>query len=174
MAVKSKGFLTSITKLFNGKYQVVFEMEKPLDHKSDELLNIEVKKYRKGRSLNANSYFHLLCDKIAKERNITSTASKNILLGFYGTIDEEVNAILMLDNIEYLEMDNLHLKPTSRTEAFESGKLYRVYHVIKPTHLYDTKEMASLIDGTINDCKELGIDTLTPTEIERMKGAWLG
>jgi len=35
-----------------------------------------------------------------------------------------------------------------------------------------TKEMSELIDGTVSEARELGIDTRTPDEIERMKQLW--
>ena len=44
--------------------------------------------------------------------------------------------------------------------------------VVKPSHTYDSMEMAALIDGTVEDAKELGIETMSPTDIERMKALW--
>jgi len=38
---------------------------------------------------------------------------------------------------------------------------------------YNTKEMSVLIDGIVNECKEQGIETLTPEEIADMKRKWL-
>jgi hypothetical protein len=32
--------------------------------------------------------------------------------------------------------------------------------------------MSRLIDGTVFEAKELGIETLTPNELERMKNEW--
>lgn len=37
---------------------------------------------------------------------------------------------------------------------------------------YDTKEMSRLIDAVVADCKEQGIETMTPQEIERLKEQW--
>lgn len=37
---------------------------------------------------------------------------------------------------------------------------------------YDTREMSIFIDGIVEDCKEQGIETLTPHELERLKGEW--
>ena len=37
---------------------------------------------------------------------------------------------------------------------------------------YNTKEMSVLIDGTVYEAKELGIETLPPDELERMKIEW--
>ena len=169
---KSKGHLKFVSTLASGKYQVLFELDKPITYKHDDLLNIEVKKYRKGRSLNANAYFHVLNDKLSEVLTNTRNAQKNILMGRYGAIDKELGAILQLDEIDYLELENLHLRPTDITKTFESGKLYRAYQVLKPTHLYDSKEMARLIDGTVSECKEVGIDTMTTRELEEMKDRW--
>ena len=37
---------------------------------------------------------------------------------------------------------------------------------------YNTKEMSVLIDGIVYEAKELGIETLPPDELERMKVEW--
>lgn len=37
---------------------------------------------------------------------------------------------------------------------------------------YDTKQMSLLIDSIVNECKEQGIETLTPKELEGMKARW--
>ena len=37
---------------------------------------------------------------------------------------------------------------------------------------YNTAEMARFIDGIVSEARWLGIETMTPAEIERMKTAW--
>lgn len=39
---------------------------------------------------------------------------------------------------------------------------------------YNTKEMSDLIHGTVSDAESLGIDTITPEELERMLAIWKG
>ena len=39
--------------------------------------------------------------------------------------------------------------------------------------VYNSKEMSVFIDEVIDRAKELGIDTRTPKEIERMKALWI-
>ena len=39
---------------------------------------------------------------------------------------------------------------------------------------YDTAEMSRLIDSLVSEAKSLGIETLTPNELERLKTAWKG
>ena len=37
---------------------------------------------------------------------------------------------------------------------------------------YDTREMSVLIDGVVSECKELDIETISPTELREMKERW--
>jgi hypothetical protein len=43
---------------------------------------------------------------------------------------------------------------------------------MRGSHTFNTKEMSRLIDGTIEEAKELGIETATPEQIRRMMAAW--
>lgn len=44
--------------------------------------------------------------------------------------------------------------------------------MIKGSSEYDTAEMAHFIDSIVEEAKELGIETSTPDELERMKQEW--
>lgn len=37
---------------------------------------------------------------------------------------------------------------------------------------FNQKEMSQLIDMVVQDCKEQGVETATPNELERMKQEW--
>lgn len=37
---------------------------------------------------------------------------------------------------------------------------------------YNTRQMSRLIDNLVQDCKAVGVETLTPAELARLKGAW--
>lgn len=37
---------------------------------------------------------------------------------------------------------------------------------------FDTKQMARLIDNIVQDCKALGIETLTPQQLDALKEEW--
>ncbi len=47
-----------------------------------------------------------------------------------------------------------------------------LFHLYYGSSTYDTKQMSRLLDSVIEDCKEQGIQTLTPNEIARMKATW--
>lgn len=156
------------------KWLITFEVDAPeeFDKLKDKELRIEVKEYREGRSLNANSYFHVLVDKIAKALKISEVESKNQMLARYGQLDNYVKTIILDDEIEWQKLASIHLRPTTHTKVMENGRLYRVYLVIRGSHTYDTTEMGRLIDGTVEEAKALGIETMTPAELERMIKAW--
>ena len=52
------------------------------------------------------------------------------------------------------------------------GKNFTHYKVFKGTSEYNTAEMAVFIDGVISEADELGIDTLPPNEVEKIKSLW--
>ena len=55
---------------------------------------------------------------------------------------------------------------------YTQGDSYTGYAMIKGSSEYDTGEMSRFIDGVISECKELGIQTMTPDEIEELKQKW--
>lgn len=151
----------------------VQEVDQVINKYRNKPLQIKIEPIMEKRSLNANAYHYALCDKIAKALMTTQ---------------EEVHAMLMVDwgtpftkdgRTQYTLVENpksyagVYLRPTGHYED-RKGRMYQWCIVIKPSHLYDTAEMSRLIDGTIESAKELGIETATPDEIERMKASWKG
>ena len=47
-----------------------------------------------------------------------------------------------------------------------------MYWHIKGTHQMDSKEMSRILESTIFEAKQLGIETETPENIERMAQLW--
>ena len=48
------------------------------------------------------------------------------------------------------------------------NKEFKHYYVIKGSSEYDSAEMARFVEGIVNECRQLGIETLTPQEIAMM------
>jgi len=135
-------------------------------------LDIDIKKHREKRSLNANSYFHLLVGKIAEKMGITPTEAKNLMLRDYGFVDEDIRTIILRADINYLKLDDLHLRPIEGQKKQLGKYEYQVYYVIRGSHTLNTEEMSKLIDGTVSEAKELGIETLPPEQIKAMNERW--
>lgn len=134
-------------------------------------LAIEIKKYRAKRSLDANAYFHVLVGKIADTLTISKAKAKNMLICKYGQPQLLPDGSIMVYKTnapeEFMwEQESIHAIPIRYEEKATFYKIYR------GSHTYDTKEMSVLIDGTVADAKELGIETMTPVELAEMKERW--
>ncbi len=140
-----------------------------------EKLDVDVRKHRERRSLDANSYYWLLIGKIGNATGNSRDHVHNVMLGRYGELDRMPDGSLIpfciRDDIDYLEFPYPHLKPTQKTLT-KGDKLYRWYYQIKGSSEYDTREMSHLIDGVVSECREMDIETLPPEELERMMTAY--
>lgn len=134
----------------------------------------EVKAYSEKRSLQANAYFHKLCSLIAEKLGVSLSHVKNEIMSEYGQIDDDLPMVVFPDDVDWRENQYLHLRPTPSTKVMQDGKLWRVYLVIRGSHTYSKKEMSRLIDGVVQEAKQLDIETLTPAELEKMLSSWKG
>ena len=131
----------------------------------DREKTFEIKQHREKRSLNANSYAWALIGKIANETNLTKDAVYLHILRIYG--QSEVVSVRSEINVEgYFK----YYEPFGHSML--NGKDFTHYKVYKGSSEYDTKEMAVLIDGIVGEAEEIGVETLPPHEIERLKEMW--
>jgi hypothetical protein len=54
----------------------------------------------------------------------------------------------------------------------ENDKPIYFYRIYRGSHTYNSAEMAKLIEGTISECKQVGIETATPDELRHMADLW--
>lgn len=154
--------------------RITIETETPelFEGNIDKELIFDIK--GQGRSLNANSYFHLLSDKIAEKLHVSKPFSKNTLIGRYGQRETDENGkwikISVVDDIDMQERGDIHCFPIGHSTL--EGKNFTHYGIMKPTHCYTVKEMQVLIDGTVTDAESLGIPTMTEEQIQEMLGKW--
>lgn len=148
----------------------LFDMDK------DAVWDIEPHKERKSRSLNANSYFHVLVQKLAQAQNppISLAKCKNMMIAAYGQpeyIDGQQAIIKSnvpqekMQEIEYLHTALVKISEENGTECY----FYRIY---RGTHTYNNVEMQKLIEGVVQECKDAGIETATPAEVQKMIEVW--
>ena len=155
-------------KLFEGDFKSFFE-----NVKQDSFYAVEITEWKGKRSLHANNLFHLLVGKIAKAHNppLSFDRCKNILIGRYGmpetidgvpvTIKTQISPELML------ERHDIHCKLLKGGD----GNTF-FYWVMKHTADYNTAEFATLLDGTIEDCRDMGIQVVTEEEKKRALALW--
>ena len=134
---------------------------------------VTIKEFRKKRSLDANAYFHLLVGKIADTANLGFEETKTNLVTEYGTVDRDKNG----GAVGFMLPASADVSEYYRyVKWFDSrvvnGTEFNCYIVFKQTHKMDSKEMSRLIEGTVQEAQNLGIETLTPEELERMALEW--
>lgn len=142
-------------------------------------LDVEIRKQRKKRSLDANAYYWKLASEAAEALHVSKPYIHNYLLRKYGQIEiiDGQGVYMVLPDTESAqkaidEAQSYHLKPTSQVKEGKGGVMYRTYMMLKGSSEYDTKEMSRLIDGLASECKEMGIETMPPEELERMMAAY--
>lgn len=147
--------------------------KEPLNELVGNPVRLTMVKWRNKRSRDANAYFHVLVGKLADALGYSKAYVHNEMLRRYGQIQIidgcPVYVVIKDDNqAEVDESEYVHLKPTAQTKTGKDGKEYRTYLLLRGSHEYDTKEMATLINGVVDECKAQGIETMTPAEIEYM------
>lgn len=168
-----KGNILDIDKdIQTRKYIVTLSLDDlgNLEELRDKDLDITVKPYSEKRSLSANGYFHVLSGKIAEKLTISKARSKNILICKYGQPEMVGNEPMVYKTnapVEYMqELETIHTIPVKYDGDVTFYKVYR------GSHTYTSLEMSKLIEGTVADAKELGIEVMTPNEIARMVNLW--
>ena len=142
--------------------------------KNEDKLDIDIKKYRKKRSLDANAYCWVLCDKIAKEiskdgtittkEDIYKDAIKNI-----GTFEPMIVEEKAFENFKRIwEKQGLGFLIQEVTRKDKCVKVHCYYG----SSTYDSKEMSLLIELLVEEAKQLNIEVKTEQEIESLLSTW--
>ena len=135
-------------------YKWLYNQEK------DKIFKIE--EYKKKRSLSQNAYAWQLIGKIADIMRLSKEEIYLKMLKSYG--QSEIISILS------------EIRPNGYFKYYEkigtgivNNKEFTHYKIFKGSSEYNTKEMTIFIDGIIQECKQLDIETLTPEQINSMR-----
>lgn len=180
--MKTTGRILDISVGLNRKPRLLVE----IDHEPGEIpegtLDVELKPHKEKRSLDANAYYWVLVNQIAKALRgqgdpIENAEVHKTQLQKYGMFDIDESGVakwvVLPEGQEPPE--GVYLYQTGHVVKMKNKKgdvKGVVYIRLRGSHTYNTSEMAALINGTIDDAKALGIDTITPAEKERMLTAW--
>lgn len=140
----------------------------------DKVLSVTIDVLKKKRSNDANRYFHLLVDKIAEKMKESKPKVKNLMLARYGQlfdIDGQLLECYFPDVVDVSESTDNHFFPTNERNVV-NGQLQRKYYFIRGSHTYNTAEMSQLIEGTVEEAKQLGIETMTPIQLQHLYDLW--
>lgn len=140
-----------------------------LDDDKEYILTIKDKK--KKRSLDANAYAWVLMDKIASEMHKSKI---EIYQDYIKDIGGNSDIICIQDKALDKFRKIWEKKGIGWTSDIMPSKIDGCTNVIVyyGSSTYDSKQMSVLIDRIVQDCKELGIETLPPDELLRLQEEW--
>lgn len=158
-----------IIDFLSHRLTLLFEPNEDFGQAYEELkgydkLSLEIKPYRRKRSLDANAYYWVLLTKLAKILRTSNAELHNILLSKYGAIeivDGRTVKVVIPDTDEANQRvacsQTYHLRPTSDARIGNDGMMYRTYIMVRGSSTYDTTEMSRLIEGLVGECRDIGM-----------------
>lgn len=167
-----KGMITDLRQSYRGEWVLGIALDKEsvpeamrlFDKERMKPFEVVLKPFKEKRSLTANSYFHVLVNKLAAALRISNDECKKWLVSSYGTVAEANGYPVVITLPKGQNADDFY-PYHSWIYGDATSDSYQLY---KQTHSLNTKEFARLLDGTISECKEQGIETLSPAELERL------
>lgn len=121
----------------------------------------EIKEYKEKRNKNQNSKYWKLIGELSLKTKIGIEELHFEMLKFYSPRYEIlVPADRTIRGIEYYD---------KKSKIIKNGKEYNVYHVYTPSHELDTGEFAILLKGLCEECRQQGIETLSPNELKELE-----
>lgn len=165
---------------FSGKTLVTFSLNETYSAREmiDELqncekLSIKIDQYKEKRSLDANRYFWKILGDVAEAMR---TNKNELYLKYVQECGPYKDFVLTEQEAKTFRHAWSKLGtgwPTEQVDYDEDGNrlIIRAYY---GSSVYNTKQMSRLIDLVVQDAKSLGIETMTPAELERLKDDWHG
>lgn len=129
-------------------------------------IDAEIKKYREKRSMSQNAYAWTLITKIAQSINPPMNKGEVYveMLKRYGQ-----GGFISIQADKAGDVTRAFDYYVQKGEGEVNGKKFLHYMVYIGSSKYNTKEMATFISGIVEEAKDLGIETLTPDEIARLR-----
>ncbi len=122
----------------------------------------EIKEKKAKRTLTQNAYYWVLLHELASALKIDNDTMHKMMLERYG-VYEVISVQSSIDLTGYLKyFDEIG-------SGTVNGKEFTHYKIYKGSSQMDSKEFAILLDGVRSECEEVGIPTLTPSEIAQLK-----
>jgi len=162
-----------------GNLEITFTLKSRPRAEIDELMGVlgngkdlvvEVKQHRQKRSLDANSYFWVLCTKVADVLRASKEEIYIKMLERYGQREEKLLSVVVEAVDMIYRATNNHCTEVGESEL--NGKLFKHMAILRGSSTYNGKEMSILIDGIVSEAKDLGIETMTPNELALLKEKW--
>lgn len=139
---------------------------------SNKKYSLEIKRSHKKRSLDANAYAWVLIRKISEKTNVPPVEVYRLQVQNFRAYEI---VPIHEDNIEHWDKIWTAKGTGWITEDMGECRNIKGYHNIRcyyGSSTYNIKEMSDFLELIIQDCKALGIETMTPNELTELKASW--
>ena len=133
-------------------------------------LDMEIKRHRNHRSLDANGYAWVIISKIA---DVLGSSKEDIyieMLTRYGQREPQLVSVVEEGVPAIRRATQNHCTIVGESEL--NGKEFVHLAILRGSSTYSTKEMSILIDGIVSDAKDLDIETMPEEELKSLKESW--
>ena len=135
-------------------------------------LAVEIKQYRKQRSLDSNSYCWVLISKIAEVIHASKDEVYIQMLTRYGQREPQLLSVVEEGAEGIYRATKNHCVEVGESEL--KGKTFKHLAILIGSSEYDTKQMGILIDGIVSECKGMDIEVMSERELQSLKASWTG
>ena len=147
------------------------DMTELFDELKDAEIDIAIKKAARKRSLDANAYCWTLIDKIAeKTGEKKTTVYRNAIREIGGVSDTICVMDKAVDRLrEGWEKNGIGWQTDTTKSKVDGCTNVILYY---GSSVYDSRQMAQLINSLVQDAEALGIPTLTDEQARKMVSNW--
>ena len=171
MVGKLSGFTLNRDGTQNITVTVNADFATEYDELKDKEVDVEIKKYSKRRSLDANAYCWTLIDKIAEK---TGEKKSDV----YRHAIKEIGGVSTIVCVIDAAADSLCQGWSEHGTGWMTEKVKsKIAGCTNVTlwygsSVYNTKQMSDLINSVIQEAEAQGIPTITEKEKEKLLGKW--
>ena len=146
----------------------------PYLFKQDKTKQYEIKEYKHKRSLDANAYCWVLCDKIAKEisKDGTLVTKEEI----YKDAVKQVGVFIpfIIEEVAFDKFKQVWENQGLGYQVQETARKNKCVRVncYYGSSSYDSKEMSRLIDSIVQLAQSLNIETMSKNELNSLLESW--
>lgn len=135
---------------------------------------LKIEKVKRKRSIDANNYSWMLTDKLSEKLliagvKISKDEMHSEMIFRYGQpMLDENEAPVIISVLKGIKVTDFYQYAKEIGSGTVNGKEFSHYKIYRPSHTYNSREFSIFLSGIIEECKEQGISTETPEEINRI------
>lgn len=122
----------------------------------------EIKEHKEKRTLTQNAYMWSLINEIANRMRLSKDET-------YLKMIKDYSQSMLVTIRADIDVSKFFKYYDFERDAKINGVHFKIYKVYEGSSQMDKNEFRVLLNGVIQEAQQLGICTLTPTEIERLK-----